>query len=64
MKQLLLLTFVAAIVTACSNPMREHTLAHMRMAHIEDLCNEYVHHDHDDQHGGSYWHTHCIDNHK
>lgn len=53
---------LALFVTACTNPVREHKMAHMKMSHTH--CNQWEHHDHDDQHGGSYWHTHCIDLHK
>lgn len=59
-----LLGAIALSIGACTTPHRQH---HMDMrAHLQEehSCNEWIHHDHDDQHGGSYWHTHCMDDHK
>ena len=55
-----LLGAIGILIASCSNPMREHQMTRMNHNH----CNEWVHHDHDDLHGGSYWHTHCMDVHK
>ena len=49
------------LLAACTTPHREH---HMSRMHDHDHCNSWQHHDHDDQHGSSYWHTHCTDEHK
>jgi len=31
--------------------------------HKHPVCDKSSHHDHSDQHGGTYWHTHCEDLH-
>ena len=52
--------FIVFIVASCTTPQREHRMTRMNHTHA---CNAWIHHDHDDQHGGSYWHTHCDEDH-
>ena len=61
MKLFFTLAAATILLAACTTPHREH---HMSRMHAHDHCNSWQHHDHDDQHGSSYWHTHCTDEHK
>jgi len=63
MKLFFTLITATILLGACSahHPSRDHRMS--RDHHHHD-CNKWAHHDHDDQHGGSYWHTHCTDEHK
>jgi len=60
MKFIFLTAIITLFLTACTVPHREHR---MHRDHIHYECNSWIHHDHDDQHGGSYWHTHCDEDH-
>ena len=63
MKNILVLIILSWFVIGCTTPHREHRMNRMHHHH-DKPCNTWQHHDHNDQHGSSYWHTHCMEDHK
>ena len=59
--KILFVSVIILFIAACSSPHREHRMT--RMHHHHDACNKWEYHNHDDQHGSLYSHTHCMDVH-
>jgi len=66
MKVLLLTGVIALSLIGCQQSVSHRDMWYEQQLkkHSHSHCNDWAHHDHDDQHGGSYWHTHCLDYHK